>query len=441
VMLKDVDISALELDLGELCETTSLLNSEARLWAVHGVAPRLVCKPSSPEIAAAALSICDKACATVIPWGGGTQQGLGMPPSRADVVLLTGLLNRIKEYEPADLTVTVEAGMRLATLQGELGKNGQWLPVDPPLGEDATIGGLVATNVNGPRRLKNGGLRDLVIGTKVAGVDGTVTKAGGHVVKNVTGYDLNKAHIGGLGTLGILVELSFKIAPKPVLERSWFGVFPTAGAASATMVALLRLPVPPSAVDILNHRAARAAGLSVLPGQWVLLACAAGFQQTVDRYLDEFESSARTAGAISSEAMQDRPTVELWETYRAMAARLRWSAGSLTCRLAVPPAQVGTACGLATSVGPEPLVWAHSWGAVLWSTPTAVYSDEMSLVGDLRRAVEAVDGMLVVENWPQTLVGLDVWGSPSGPLTIMQAIKKQYDPNGTLNPGRYVGGI
>ena len=118
--------------------------------------------------------------------------------------------------------------------------------MDPPGGADATIGGLIATNVSGPRRIRYGGVRDLVIGTRVASADGKVTKAGGHVVKNVTGYDLNKAHIGALGTLGVLVEASLKIAPRPEVERSWFGVFRGNGGRAAALR-------PPAAADALRR--------------------------------------------------------------------------------------------------------------------------------------------------------------------------------------------
>ncbi len=441
-MLRDIDLVALEADLCRSGETAALQGIEADRWTVRGVAPRLVCKPSTPEEMATALASCNRAGAAVIPWGGGTQQRLGMVPRRADVVLVTNRLNRILEYEPADLTVTVEAGLPLVTLQEALARNGQWFPVDPPVSEAATIGGLVATNVNGPRRIKNGGLRDLVIGTRTANVDGTVTKAGGHVVKNVTGYDLNKAHIGSLGTLGILAEISLKIAPRPVLERSWFGIFPTAEAASNAVAALLRLPASPSALDILNHRAARSAGLSVTPGQWALLACAAGFEQTVDRYLAEFEAAAKSAGAVTSEAMSERTATELWTTYRTTVAALRWSLPeALTCRIAVPPAETGRLCALADAVGEEPVVWSHAWGAVFWSIPAGGSLGEQRPALELRRAAEGAEGALVVENWPANLAGIEVWGSPSGPLAIMQAIKRQYDPNETLNPGRYVGGI
>jgi len=127
-----------------------------------------------------------------------------MPPARIDVGIETTRLNRVVEYEPADLTVTVEAGMRFAELQRTLGEQGQFLALDPPVEEGATIGGVIATNASGPLRFAFGTARDLVIGTRVANPGGTVTHAGGRVVKNVAGYDLNKLYIGSLGTLAVI---------------------------------------------------------------------------------------------------------------------------------------------------------------------------------------------------------------------------------------------
>ncbi len=439
-MLKDVDISRLETELAASGETTTVTEASARDWNVREVVPRLVCEPSAPEGLGAALAACDSAGAAVIPWGGGTQQRLGRPPRRADVILRTTALHRILEYEPADLTVTVEAGMRLADLQAELGKNGQWLAIDPPVAGDATVGGVVATGVSGPRRLKYGGLRDLVIGTRVATADGKLARAGGRVVKNVTGYDLNKAHIGGLGTLGVLVEISFKVAPRPAMERSWVGVFPSAEAATRARTVLLRLPVLPAALEVLNHRTARAIGLSVLPGQWVLLAAGAGFPQQVDRYLAEFEAAGRNNAATSLEPLSERAAADVWTAYGVATSELRWSAEALTCKAVMPPAAAGRLCDLAGGLDPEAMVWSHGHGAVFWSIPAAG-EEYATLAMELRRAAEEVEGAMVAENWPTSLSGLDVWGGAGGPLELMEAIRRRFDPNGTINPGRYVGGI
>lgn len=440
-MLKQVDLAELERELAGTSETTVLDASEAARWAVRQVVPRLLCRPATQDGAAAALAACDRAGASVIPWGGGTQQRLGFLPSRADVVLVTSGLARIVEYEPADLTVTVEAGIRFADLQSTLGKHGQWLALDPPLLPGATVGGLVATNVSGPRRLKDGGLRDLVIGTKVANVNGTVTKAGGHVVKNVTGYDLNKGHVGGMGTLGVLVEVSFKVAPRPETERSWFATFATPEAASEAIALLRRLPVPPTGLEIMKGRTAQSLGLSGPPGGWVVLGRASGFPPTVDRYLREFEAAARAAGAAQGETLSKKASTAVWQAYDTLAARLRWSPGALTCRLALPPATTASVCGLAASLSPEALLWGHAWGAVFWSVPDSSEAANPETVSSLRRLAADAHGALVVENWRDGLAGLDVWGAPGGPLAIMRAIKGQFDPNGTLNPGRFVGSI
>lgn len=439
-MLKQVDLKALESELSEAGETREASPEDPARLSLRGVVPGLTCRPSTPEALGAALAACDRAGGAVVPWGGGTQQRLGSPPERADVALFTTDLNHVVEYEPADLTVTVEAGMRLADLQAALAKNGQWLPIDPQIAPGATLGGLVATNVNGPRRIRYGGLRDLVIGTKVAGPDGKITKAGGHVVKNVTGYDLNKAHIGALGTLGVLVELSLKIAPRPEVETTWFGVFASAAAASKARDLLLRMPVPPAAVELLNQRAARAAGLSLVPGQWALLCVAAGFPEQVQRYLAEFEAAAEANAAASSQPLAERASSDAWRTYEATMVDLRWSGEALTCRAAVPLAQCGNLCDVAARLGDEPVVWSHAHGAVFWSV-SGEAEDQATMVTELRRAAEAVEGGLVVENWPDSLGGVDVWGKTGGPLEIMKAVKSQFDPRGTLNPGRYVGTI
>ena len=187
-------------------------------YAVDGLSPRIVVMPATPHEVAAVLETANASGAAVLPRGGGTQTALGMPPQRYDVALDLKRLNGVVEYEPADLTVTVEAGMRLSELQKLLGEKGQWLPLDPPLPDEATIGGVLATNVSGPARLRYGSSRDLVIGMTVALASGEVVKSGGRVVKNVAGYDLAKLHIGALGTLGVIVQAVFKVAPLPVQD-------------------------------------------------------------------------------------------------------------------------------------------------------------------------------------------------------------------------------
>src|SRR5439155_5793876 len=221
---------------------------------IDGVTPHSRVAPTSADELAAALKGANEAGRAVAPVGGGTQLDLGMPPTRLDLVIETTGLNRVVEYEPADLTVTVEAGMRLAELQRILGEQGQFLALDPPAEEAATIGGLIATNASGPLRFSYGTARDLVIGTRVANPEGTLTHSGGRVVKNVAGYDLNKLYIGSLGTLAIVIELSFKLAPIPPASATVVGQFSDTASTSSVVGAVVRSPLSPLAIELMGSR-------------------------------------------------------------------------------------------------------------------------------------------------------------------------------------------
>src|SRR5206468_3459619 len=199
--------------------------------------------------------------ASVIPRGGGSRMALGNPPRRTDLLLSTRGLNRIVEYVPADLTAIVEAELGLAELQAKLVTERQLLALDPPNAARATINGVVASNANKPLRLQYGSTRDLVIGTRVANADGMLTKAGSRVVKNVAGYDLNKLYTGSLGTLGVIVQLSFKLHPLPATRGSVIGVFERLDDAEAVVRRLMRSPLGPSALEVLGRSAAN----TVLP--------------------------------------------------------------------------------------------------------------------------------------------------------------------------------
>ncbi|MGE5619245.1 MAG: FAD-binding oxidoreductase [Sphingomonadaceae bacterium] len=440
-MTNEPDLTALAGDLRNEAETTVLEEADAPRISARGIRPRLLCSPSSSEALAAALACCDRAGAAVIPWGGGTQQRLGLPPRRADVILTTRRLDRLVEYVPGDLTVTVEAGMRFGELQRLLGERGQWLPLDPPLMPEATVGGVVATNVSGPRRIRDGGLRDMVIGTRTANVDGTLTRAGGRVVKNVTGYDLNKLHIGALGTVGMLVEVTLKVAPRPETERSWIGTFPSVDAAGRAVGTILRRPLAPTALDLLNDRVAAESGLRLPPGHWALLGRASGFAPAVDRHLAEFEAAARAEGATDSQRLDEGAAERVWACLARMASALRWADDVLTCRFALLPATMGRVCREVATSGGEPFVWGHGVGALFWSVPARSAPAALEAVSRFRREAVAAGGALVVENWPRSVEGVDVWGSPGGPIPLMRAIKSQFDPHGILNPGRFVGGM
>ncbi|MDE0207896.1 MAG: FAD-binding oxidoreductase, partial [Candidatus Tectomicrobia bacterium] len=228
-----------------------LTDAAAAPYAVDDVAPGLVAFPEDEEQLSDVLRLAGEHDATVFPRGGGSHLPLGAAPERVDVVLSLERLRRQLAYEPGDMTTTVQAGMPLGELQDVLKAEGQFVALDPPATAATTIGGVIAVNASGPRRLLYGTARDVVLGLGVAGADGTRSKAGGRVVKNVTGYDLTKLYIGSLGTLAVVHELTFKVHPLPPGEET-FGIACAGHEDIAPVLdALLRLPLRLNSLELL----------------------------------------------------------------------------------------------------------------------------------------------------------------------------------------------
>jgi len=192
----------------------------AARYAVDGQVPRAVVLPGSVEEVSGILAVASAEGLKVVPWGGGTKMAFGGLPEHVDLVLGLSRLSGAVDHEPGDMTASFRAGTLLKEAQAVLGRHGQFIALDPPDADRATLGGILATNSSGPRRLRYGASRDLVIAIRVVHADGKVTKAGAKVVKNVTGYDLGKLYIGSLGTLGIIVEASFRLYPVPPVEKT-----------------------------------------------------------------------------------------------------------------------------------------------------------------------------------------------------------------------------
>jgi glycolate oxidase FAD binding subunit len=391
--------------------------------AIDGVSPRSRVSPSTPEELAAALKSADQAGDAVAAVGGGTQLDLGMPPARLDVVVETGGLNRVVEYEPADLTVTVEAGLRFSELQRILGEQGQFLALDPPAEDGATIGGLIATNASGPLRFAYGTARDLVIGTRVANPGGTLTRAGGRVVKNVAGYDLNKLYIGSLGTLAVIVELSFKLAPIPPSVMTIGGQFPDSVGPRAVIDAVVHSPLSPLAIELLSSKE--------------VVFRVGGYPQAVERQVRDLSALIRDNGG----SIVDTPE-GFWNELALdrVAARQR----DVVVKAAAP---ISASLSLVEILEKhfatlQPVVWAHAGSGVAYSACDAPSSADSLLAARKDVLTLGANASLVVERCPTMLKrAIDVWGDPGPSLGLMRALKAKLDPRNTLNPGRYVGGI
>lgn len=414
-------------------------------YILHNLAPAAVAAPSSADELAETLRDAAAAGRAVVPWGGGTRQHIGGPPARYDLALSTRRLDRVVAYHPADLVISVEAGATLGAVQAELARHGQWLPWDPPLPGRATVGGLLASGAAGPLRLGFGAPRDWTLGMAVALGDGRVVKSGGRVVKNVAGYDAHKLHIGALGSLGVIVEATFKVQPLPDQRRTLLAAFTNAYLPGKAIAALRAAPLEPIALIALNQpgEAALPALHPFLAGQprhIVVVAHFAGTAAAVGRQLREAARRCVEVGARTIE-LRDEDDGPLWEAIAGFTSPA--ADGSLLLRAAVPAADITPAAALAENVafrrGWRPAQLGVGGPGLLfsrWPVAGAAPAELAAALAELRAGLALHGGYAVVEEAPPAL-GLDRWGPPPEGAPIMRALREAWDPGGILNPGRH----
>jgi len=408
--------------------------------AVDGVLPRVLATPRDIGQLAAVLRYADGHRLAVIPRGSGTKMTLGNPPERADILLSALALDQVVEHEPQDLTVTVQAGCTLAGLQERLGTAQQYLPLDPPHAGLGTIGGAVATNASGPWRLGHGGLRDMVIGTRAVLADGTVARAGGRVVKNVAGYDLNKLYIGSLGTLAVLAEVTFKVAPLPAATSTVVGGFTAAPPALAVAQRLLSSPLMPRAIALVDGSTPGTG----LPEAYSLLVGFAGFPAVLRRQAGDTEQYCRGGEARGVRVLEDGEARAIWQAVEEFPAADRDVVAKAAVPLAAMPPLLEEATAAGRVLGAPLGIVAHpGTGIVYLRIPAAVDPLAASrALGGLRAACARLEGSLILWSAPAALKErLDPWGPGAVPIELMRKLKAEFDPQRVLNPGRYVGGI
>lgn len=391
------------------------------------------------------LAECNTGNRAVVPWGGGTLQHLGNAPARLDAVIRTTNLNQVVEYAYDDLTITVQAGMTLAEIAGVLAAQGQFLPLDVPYPEDATIGGVLATGANGPLRLRYGPARDFMLGNRFATVDGEIIKAGSKVVKNVAGYELHKVQVGAFGTLGILTEATFKLFPKPPAEMTVVAGFGELDDACASVPEIWQLNTPPLAIELLDAATMK----SVEPGAqgaYFVAARFGGSKATMAVARDLCAQAAEEHNASSAETAGD--PFKLWRAISDLPATLRQEfPDALLVRASVPPKELSNALHrlfeTATALEiPPPRTFAH---AAITSLYALFEGDATALAAvgtTLRARLHSLHGHLVVESAPAGLKkNINAWDEVGASLKMMQMLKRKFDPNNILNPGRFVAGI
>ena len=426
-------------------------------YAVDDKAPRAVVFPADEQELSEVMKFASSERFSVVPWGSGTKIGLGGIPARVDLVVGLKRLNQVIDYEPGDLTATFQAGMLLHEAQTSLRSSGQLLPFDPARCERATIGGILATNSSGPWRHRYGTARDLVIGIRVVHADGTLTKGGAKVVKSVSGYDMNKLYVGSLGTLGIILEATLRLYPLPAVERTWIALFLTGEAAVCAVDQILHSTIVCTRVELLSSFAAQSVGRQAgctLPADTVAVAVSVGSMlEAVDTQIAAIGKLCRQEGGVTGFLVEGSAQESLWRAICDFPSAGGDGGSWATLKASVPLTRVletihraealGRDLGLESAAvsdagcGIVRLYWRDEVGS-----PEKDPASIAKGIEDLRSWVVRNGGSLVILSAPPAIkASVDVWGPVGNALFLMQKLKQQFDPQGLLNPGRFVGGI
>lgn len=376
-------------------------------YAVDGKEPQVVVQLDRPEEIRDLAAWSHNHQYAIIPWGGGTSMSIGNPPARYDIALSMRELNKLVAHTPEDMTVTVQAGLTLGELQKRLGIHDQFLPVEAPA--DATIGGILASNRYGPSRLAWGMARDWLIGVRFVTGDGKLVHGGGNVVKNVAGYDLCKLLVGSYGSLGVITEATFKVAPLPEARCTCLTTFDHVAQVNAS-------PLRPQFVELMNPPACRALGIEPRGDDTVLI----GFSGTRDEV--KWQEQQLAAKRVECDPSQ----------FVALGSK-----EEVLLRIVCQPSEVrGAWKRLRELFGESALLHAHANLGVFRCGMPASCADPPA-IRKLRLNYQAV-----IERAPLGLKkGLDVWGDPSSPIGLMKKIKQELDPRAILCPGRFAGGL
>ncbi|MFQ6616355.1 MAG: FAD-binding oxidoreductase [Fidelibacterota bacterium] len=396
------------------------------------VPSRFTVFPTEVEQICELVALARKRAITLLPVGGTTQ--LYSLPEPLDVAVSLTRLGGSLQHNPHDLTATAPAGLPFAGIQQKLARKGQMLPLDFPGNKSSTLGGIVSTNFPGPLRHRYGSARDWVLGTAVVNGHGQVSRAGGKVVKNVSGYDLNKLYIGSRGTLGILIEISFKLHPLPEARSTWGVRFNGTQDILEAAASLRRTPLPLESLVILNGN-----WIGETPGTWLLIARLAGSksalktqEHTLKSHLERFVPAGSLLKGKEADALWKRTDRPYSREAGAPAALARVSMGIKGLQRLLQEETLGMDAGLRIKAYPGVgiCVLAFDSDGDLDSWP------EERIV----RTINKMGGFVEFESLPAGST-LERWPILPSSLSWMKKIKKALDPDSVFAPGTFVGGV
>lgn len=415
--------------LGDVLGSDAILSPNALNLPAHLTPAAVVCPATEAELAAA-MACADNHRWRTLPSGSGSKLTWGGLGNGVDLVISTARLNRVIDHAVGDMTLTAQAGVKLADLVPLLAQHNQFLAIDPAYPDRATLGGIVATADTGALRQRYGGLRDMLIGISFVRYDGQMAKAGGRVVKNVAGYDLMKLVTGSYGTLGIISQLTFRLYPRQDVSKTMV-ITGTADRIDSLVSALRLSPLTPVAIDVLSPALAARLGYS----DFALLARFQSIAPGVDEQINSLK--AMVGPDLSSHVLDGVEDEQVWAAVgEALFPPDPEPGDAVVAKVGVLPTQ---AVHWLEALPPGSLARLHGGSGIGTVRLAAATTD---VVKEIRARAEASKGYLTLLEAPLSLKkSMDVWGYSGSALGMMTAIKAQFDPHGVLSPGRFVGSI
>jgi glycolate oxidase FAD binding subunit len=429
-----------------------------KAYAIDGKKPKTIVSPGTMDEVSKVVAHANQQHLVIIPRGNGTKMGMGGIPQKTDIILLTGRLNRITDGDSENLTLSAQGGITLNEVQKSLAKvgKGYFLPLDPPFTERATLGGIVATNSSGPRRLLYGTARDLIIGTKAVFPNGDLIISGGKTVKNVSGYDMCKLLIGSYGTLGIICEITFKLLPLPGKEETFSLSFAKLEDADGFAREVRSSQLVPSSIEILNSIAVQNMKSSIsMPsdGNYLIAVGLEGVAESIDRQISEMSEMGKKYGTLAAMTLTSEKHLAFWIAIRDFSNGLTVNYPnfiSLKSNFLISKSgeMLGNYEKIAREFGIDCAFISHAGSGILYSY-ILLGKNFRSKIDSFTELIEKLtaeaiknEGNLVVEWSPLSIKkNVDVWGRSRGDYIVMRRLKEQIDPAGILNVGRFVGGI
>lgn len=451
--------------------------------AVDGVSPGVVVFPGDMEQVAEVVRLANKERLTIFPWGSGSKTSGATPPKQLDLVACMSRLNTIIDMDTANLTVTVQAGVKFKDVQmglssrenrcylpitkdaqdggklfcSERNRTGCFLPLDPPFFDTATMGGIIAGNSTGPRRLLYGLPRDLVLGVRFVAPNGEIIGAGGKTVKNVSGYDISKLMIGSYGSLGILCEMTLRLLPLPERMETRLFSFSSFTHASDFVTRIFESNLLPAAVELMNSHEVEQLpyeGLSGFEsGGYEVAVALEDFQESVERMKSEMTEMVSDLAHKGETGLEEKEHGAFWaavsNTDRSLFKRFN---GLITAKLSYPLSEwkglIPIAEEALSGLGTGHVLQAHAGSGVcrislLTDNPNKETLEKaIQALGKISEHCSRIGGTLFITRGPASLrKHFSVWAKPGPELLVMKRIKEHLDPSGVMCPAPFMGDL